>query len=405
MKLNSKELREKAERTVREMQAILDKKGPLTLEEEQRFDELSDEHDVYSIGRRRVEKARELEEELRGVDINDPIAKLSPIQRRKVEQLSLAAYLKDGGLAKELHSIMSPVRMAEQGTSGSSGGYTIPLGFQNELEKAVREFGGMWGSSRIIKTKRGSATPFPMIDDTNNKAYLIDESDDHTTDAQSLVFGALEFQGFAYTSGMIQAPIELLEDSELFASEIISVLAERIYRGTNAVFTTGDGSGKPKGILPAASLGCHSANDSTLAYTDFKNLLHSVDPGYRKSSAAGWMFHDSVLKEARNIKDLSDRPMFDKIDEGLILGYPYTINQDLPEFIPGSSSANDNDKPVLFGDLSKYTIRTVKNMRIVRLSQRFADLDQVAFVVIFRVDGDLLDAGRNPVKYLRISAT
>jgi hypothetical protein len=44
-------------------------------------------------------------------------------------------------------------------------------------------------------------------------------------------------------------------------------------------------------------------------------------------------------------------------------------------------------------------------MRIVRLNERYAELDQTAFAVFFRVDGDLLNGGTNPVKYLRVATT
>jgi HK97 family phage major capsid protein len=88
-----------------------------------------------------------------------------------------------------------------------------------------------------------------------------------------------------------------------------------------------------------------------------------------------------------------------------LFGYRYTINQDMPIFWGGNATDNDNDKAAIFGDLKKYIIRQVRNMRIVRLNERYGELDQTAFVVFFRVDGDLLNGGTNPVKYLRVSAS
>jgi HK97 family phage major capsid protein len=57
-------------------------------------------------------------------------------------------------------------------------------------------------------------------------------------------------------------------------------------------------------------------------------------------------------------------------------------------------------KSVLFGDLSKYIVRTVKDMRVLRLVERYADYYQVGFQLFVRADGDLLNAGTNPVKHL-----
>jgi len=57
-------------------------------------------------------------------------------------------------------------------------------------------------------------------------------------------------------------------------------------------------------------------------------------------------------------------------------------------------------KPVLFGKLDKYIIRSVKELSILRLNERFADFGQVAFLGFGRYDGNLIDAGTNPVKYI-----
>jgi HK97 family phage major capsid protein len=45
-------------------------------------------------------------------------------------------------------------------------------------------------------------------------------------------------------------------------------------------------------------------------------------------------------------------------------------------------------------------IRDVKDVTLVRLDERFAEFGQVCFLAFSRHDGDLLDAGTHPVKYL-----
>jgi hypothetical protein len=57
-------------------------------------------------------------------------------------------------------------------------------------------------------------------------------------------------------------------------------------------------------------------------------------------------------------------------------------------------------KTVLFGDTKKYLIRRVRDLRVLQLVERFADYGQVAFIGFARYDGNLLDAGTHPVKYL-----
>jgi hypothetical protein len=41
----------------------------------------------------------------------------------------------------------------------------------------------------------------------------------------------------------------------------------------------------------------------------------------------------------------------------------------------------------------------VRDFTLIRLDERFAEYHQVAFLAFSRHDGDLLDAGTDPVKY------
>lgn len=438
MAIKAKELRHKAKQNQAKMKEILEKSAEtLTADQEKEFDALDTEAESLLRQADKIEKmeAREIAEDP-SEEISQPtkgksIADLKGEELSKAEDLAMRSYLKTGIIAPELRSLM-PMAQAEkddnsmitkalkemgietratQTTSTTGGGYTIPRGFQAELEKAIKAYGGMWESSRIIRTSMGNTLDWPTVNDTNNKAYLLAESASAATAAQAVVFGQQQFEAYKYTSGLIQVPTELLEDSEFdIPSLMIELLSERIWRGTNDAFTNADGSSKPKGILNGAVYGASTSNDTALVYDDFVNLEHSVDPGYRNRPGTRFTFHDSVLKEAKKIKDTTGQPIW-KPDlmqtsaPATLFGYRYTINQDMPIFWSGNATDNDSDKAILFGDLQKYIIRQVRNMRIVRLNERYGELDQVAFVVFFRVDGDLLNAGTNPVKFLRVSGT
>jgi len=57
---------------------------------------------------------------------------------------------------------------------------------------------------------------------------------------------------------------------------------------------------------------------------------------------------------------------------------------------------------LLFGDFQKYIIRDVTGAEagpvILRLNERYADYGQVGFFLFSRHDGDLLDAGTDPIR-------
>ena len=110
------------------------------------------------------------------------------------------------------------------------------------------------------------------------------------------------------------------------------------------------------------------------------------------------MFHDQTLRFVKTILDKYGRPLWKPGvaagDPDTINGYQYVINQSFPQI---SASAIT----VVFGDFSKYMVRRVRDLQVVRLDERFADLGEVAFLAFSRIDGRLLDASTHPLNGLQ----
>jgi HK97 family phage major capsid protein len=109
------------------------------------------------------------------------------------------------------------------------------------------------------------------------------------------------------------------------------------------------------------------------------------------------MFNDNTLLLLRLLKDGDQRPLW---QPGVNVGapstintYSYTINQDMDGF-DGSASL----KPVIFGDLSAFKVRRVRGMRLVVTDELYAESDQVGMFAWIRFDGNLLNAGDDPIK-------
>jgi HK97 family phage major capsid protein len=286
-------------------------------------------------------------------------------------------------------------------TSGAVGGYTIPDEMMRALEVSLLEFGGMRQVATILRTDSGAALPIPTVNDTANKGAILSENT--AASEQDTTFAQIVLDAYKYSSKYILVSVELLQDSSVNVAQFLGqALANRIGRITNDHFTTGTGSSQPNGIVTASGLGKTGASGQTTTaiYDDLVDLLHSVDPAYR--SGARWMFSDAALKMLKKIKipqfsgDTAGAPLW---QPGLvlgqpdtILGYPFTVNQSVA--VPAASA-----KSIIFGDLSKYLIRDVRDVTLLRLDERFAELHQVAFLAFSRHDGDLLDAGTDPVKH------
>lgn len=286
-------------------------------------------------------------------------------------------------------------------TAATEGGETIAEDFSNSFEIALLQFGAMRNVAEIMRTETGAAMPWPTIDDSSNVAQIEGEGDAVAT--TDIVTSSVTFNAYKYSSDAVLVSHELLQDSAFNLSQIIGrLLGERIGRKTNADFTTADGSSKPNGIVGAATA-YQLATGSTTTFDgdDIIDLVHQVDPAYRNS--ATFMLHDTLVGTVRKLKNGSGdyiwQPGLTLGDPDRILGYPIQINQDM------DAAPAANDKVVVFGDLSKYKIREVGQIRFRRLVERYADTDQEAFIAFWRGDGDLVDAGTNPVKVMQMSAT
>jgi HK97 family phage major capsid protein len=284
-------------------------------------------------------------------------------------------------------------------TSGAVGGYTVPDDAMKALEKSLLAFGGMRQVATVIRTDSGAALPIPTSDDTSNKGVILSEN--IQASEQAIAFGQLVLNAFKYSSKYVLVSAELLQDSAINVAEFIgSALGERIGRITNDHFTTGDASSKPNGIVTAAGTGATATSlTATTTYAFMLDLIHSIDPAYRSNGKL--MMSDAALKMLRTVLipqysgDTAGMPLW---QPGMalgapdtVLGYPYVINQSMAAPATGVSS-------IVFGDLSKYLIRDVREVTLLRLDEKFADYHQVAFLAFSRHDGDLLDAGTDPVK-------
>jgi len=281
----------------------------------------------------------------------------------------------------------------------TTGGYTVADEAMRSLEVALLAYGGMRSVSTVIRTATGGPLPIPTTNDTANKGEIIGENT--TSNELEMTFGQLVLDAWKYSSKYILASIEFLQDTSINANAFLGeALGTRIARITNDHFTTGSGS-MPNGVVTAATSSAVTFSGvASVTADNLTDLIHSVDPAYRTNSR--FMFHDGGLKMIKKVKVLQYSgdtvgvplwiPGLTAGQPDTILGYPYTINQSMTTPATGVKS-------ILFGDFSKYIIRDVRDVTVVRLDELFAVLGQVAFLALSRHDGDLLDAGTHPIKY------
>lgn len=453
-----KELRERAAENVKRMREINDKadaeKRDLTDEERQNFDKASDDYDAIAAQIDRAEKLERAEQRMSsradrhdpdpgredrterptgevedrhdpkkrdrafrdwfragcGLSIDDDaVANLNEhrlsVRQKEIDFGSLntrdvndmARTMRLNHPTRRLDEAMSHAERRDMsGITLSAGGALVPEGFLRQLEINMLAFGGMMEVAEFIRTASGEDLPMPTVDDTSNEGEIIGEGVAANEADPSL--GQIVFKAHKFSSKLVQVPFELTQDSAVDVGNLLAgLLATRIARHANNKFTTGTGSGEPRGLITAATLGVTAASATDFTADEILDLEHSVDPSYR--NGARFMLHDSVLKVLRKKKDGEGRYLWSSgLRDGApdsLLGYGVTINQHM------ASSVATTNKTIAFGDLSKYKIRQVASFRMRQLNERYADQDLIGFIAYLRQDGNLVDAGTAPVKYLQ----
>jgi len=287
-----------------------------------------------------------------------------------------------------------------QSTSVAAGGYTIAQEFSGELENALKAWGGVRQAARIMPTDTGALMPWPTVNDTSNKGRLLAENTQVSTGA--MTFGVVNFNAYKFSSDSVLVSEELLQDSAFDLGAFIGeALGVRLGRIQNEFFTTGSGTGQPQGVVTAATTALTTGAEA-IAWEDLVELIHSVDPAYRASPQTRFMFSDATLGKIKQLADQEGRPLWlPGIASGepdRVLGYQYTINQDMTGIETG-------EKAILFGDFSKFVVRDVRGFTLLRLVERYADFHQVGFLAFTRNDSRLLDAGTNPIKALVVGGS
>jgi HK97 family phage major capsid protein len=296
---------------------------------------------------------------------------------------------------------------ASGSTTPGSGGYSIAPTFLAELLVAMKSQGSMRAVSDTFSTTTGAPLTWPEMADTAQSGRLLTTENTALAAATDIPFAAGTFGAYTFVSDVLPVSNQLMQDSAFdFGALMLNALALRLTRAENPYFTTGTGTGQPQGVVTAAAAGVVAAAGSTVSLTsdNLIDLLHSVDPAYRPG--ASWMMHDTTLQSFRKLKDTTGKPLFQTYDNtapasgtagGTILGYPVVINQDMPVMAASAKS-------VLFGSFSAYKIRTVVDLRLTVLRERYADAFQTGFIAAIRSDGRLTSAAQ-PIRYLQNSAT
>lgn len=265
----------------------------------------------------------------------------------------------------------------------SEGGFTVPDEFERKLVEALEGNNIFRGMATVIRTSSGTRK-IPIAEDTGEASWIdegeeIPESD--TTFGQTMLS--------AYKLGtMIKISNELLNDSAFnLASYIARRFGVRMGNAEERAFITGDGVGKPLGLLDdaGAKVGVTTAKTTAISFDEVFQLYYALKAPYRKK--AEFLCNEALVLQLMTIKDNNGNYIW---KPGLDIGKPDTLlNRPLKTsaFMPEVAAGN---KVMAFGDYSYYWIADRQNRTFRRLNELYARTDQVGFLTTQRVDGKLI---------------
>ena len=382
------ELREKRAKAWEAAKAFLDShrndKGILSAEDDATYTKM--EQEITDLGK---EIARQERQEALDAELSKPTA--APLTGKPLggsvdERTGRATdeYRSNFWNLMRTKSPMPQVVDALRIGSDTEGGYLVPDEYERTLVEALQEENIFRSLAHIIRTASGERK-IPVVSSKGTASWIEEggafpESDD--------AFGQVTIG--AYKLGTtIKISEELLNDSVFDLENYIArEFARRIGTKEEEAFFTGDGTGKPLGVLAdkgGAEIGVTAASATAITSDELLDLYYSLFSPYRKKAV--WVVNDSTIKAIRKLKDNNGQYLW---QPGLIanapdtiLGRPVKTSAFMPSIAAGAKS-------IIFGDFNYYWIADRQGRTFKRLNELYATTGQVGFLASQRVDGKLI---------------
>ena len=266
----------------------------------------------------------------------------------------------------------------------SEGGVLAPDEYQRTLIEALEEQNIFRQLAHVISTSSGDRK-IPVVASKGTASWIDEEAAYPESDDS---FGQVSIGAYKLAT-MIKVSEELLNDSVFdLPSYIAREFARRIGAAEEEAFFTGNGTGKPLGILAdtgGAETGVTAASATAVTMDEVMDLYYSLRAPYRRNAV--FIMNDSTVKAIRKLKNGNGDYLW---QPSLTAGQPdMLLNR--PVYTSGYMPAIAADKKaILFGDLGYYWVADREGRSFKRLNELYAANGQVGFQSSERVDGKLV---------------
>ena len=395
------ELREKRAKAWDAAKAFLDSKrgndGMLSAEDAAAYDRM--EADVVNLGKEieRLERQSAIDREL-SQPVGKPLtARPEPGADQGKTGTATDEYKAAFWRTMRAKSVPHEVVNALQVGVESEGGYLAPDEYQRTLIEALEEQNIFRQLAHVISTSSGDRK-IPVVASKGTASWIDEEAAYPESDDS---FGQVSIGAYKLAT-MLKVSEELLNDSVFdLPSYIAREFARRIGAAEEEAFFTGNGTGKPTGVLNAtggAETGVTAASATAITMDEVMDLYYSLRAPYRRNAV--FIMNDSTIKAIRKLKNGNGDYLW---QPSVTAGTPDTLlNRPVytSSYIPAIAAGN---KAILFGDLGYYWVADREGRSFKRLNELYAATGQVGFQSSERVDGKLVLAEAAKVLAMKAS--
>ena len=367
---NLKKLMERREELKQQLAALVDaadqEERAMTEEETRAFDAAEKEIQDIDDTLAREERARNIPTVQQPTEQHE----MTVEERAAAEEKAFADFIMNRAMENRAGEIQ-----LTQGNNGS----IVPTTIANRIIKAVRDMVPFLQLADVVYTNGKLSVPVYGEDATNYiEADYVDEGTDLTDNIGK--FTTIDLTGFVI-GALALVSNKLKDNTDINVVDfVINQVAEAMAEKLEGEFVNGT-SGKITGIQSAAS-GVTAAAATAVTYDELVSLKHSLKQRFR--GKASWIMNPATYTAICKLKDNNGQPYF-KEDEYKILGRPVIESDSMPIMAAGK-------KPIIFGDLSGYTIKATKSVEVQVLREKFATKNMIGVLAFGEYDAKITDS-------------
>lgn len=268
----------------------------------------------------------------------------------------------------------------------------MPEEISNAIIKKLAGDDSLFARTRQFTVSQGNTLSLPIDENqpwnSGIRAYWLDEGAKLTATKNKL--GRAEFK-LKKLGAMVELTDELLEDAPAMEAYIMQECPVAIMHALNEAILTGDGVGKPTGLLNSPFTVTVTKESGQLADTllarNVTNMYSRMFPAAR--AGAVWMINASVEPHLLTLKDdngnfiyLAPGSQMNQSPYGLLLGRPVIP---MMSCLPGIGDPGD----IIFVNLNYYFTLLKRGIKQATSIHMKFDSEITAFRFTMRVDGNV----------------